>query len=658
MNHIAQTTFNRTNLVLLAAVMVAGGVVLFAEGYAGTISLSFALFAVVMTGAAGYFAAFEITTRRLAVLAVIAGAGGYLTQVVGATLGGLWSYGPPHHTYYFVPFTFVLASLVAYGLTQTLIGSLIRKVIRRPSRAVNPVIVLAVLGLLLALAGDARRGDGFWPYYAVKAVICVYLSLRMNTASLVAVLLSGALVGGAAELAGSRSGLWTFAAPGGLPPAWLVLGSWPLEVLVHYGLSGILVRESLVARGRYFHEPQMYRHRTDHPMWCGDRPHRVVSVRGDDKLALLDEVLERADLAGALARRLAETGRTPAALAIAIKPNLMFMYSEHDRSTFTDPELVEHLVDWLRARGFVNLAVVEAQSAYGNFFLDRGVRHVAEVVGYQPRERYRIADLTEESVAHRFDGPLGDHFVGRTWRDAEFRISFAKNKTHTWAWYTLCLKNIYGTLPLQDKIREYHNKREIYYPTIDTLVAFPVHFGIVDAFIGADGPFGIFADKDPNPTHTMIAGENIVAVDWVGASKMGLDPRVSRYMQLAIQVFGKPTIDLVGDGSVYPNWRNVTRPLIEFWDNAEECYGFTNTVFALLNHEYVSPAFPPRPRSRLFTWVARLVAPLGSVVYQSPPLPHRPHHQRSAQAAPQSSPPDAAPPPPDPASLQPKSRAG
>jgi len=40
---------------------------------------------------------------------------------------------------------------------------------------------------------------------------------------------------------------------------------------------------------------------------------------------------------------------------------------------------------------------------------------------------------------------------------------------------------------------------------------------------------------------------------------------VSRYMQLAIQVFGKPTIDLVGDGSVYPNWRNVTRPLIEFW---------------------------------------------------------------------------------------------
>ena len=155
-------------------------------------------------------------------------------------------------------------------------------------------------------------------------------------------------------------------------------------------------------------------------------------------------------------------------------------------------------------------------------------------------------------VPHHFDGPVGDHFVGPTWRDADFRISFAKNKTHTWAWYTLCLKNIYGTLPLQNKIHEYHYKREIYYPTIDMLVAFPVHFGIVDAFIGADGPFGIFADKDPNPTRTVIAGENIVAVDWVGASKMGLDPMVSRYMQLAVQVFGRPKIDLVGDGSVLP----------------------------------------------------------------------------------------------------------
>ena len=205
-----------------------------------------------MIGAAGYFAAFEVTTRRLVLLAVIAGAGGYLTQVVGATRGGFWSYGPPHHTYYFVPATFVLASLVAYGLAQTALGSLVRRVIRTPSRAANPLIVLAVLALLLVLLGDARDRQGwdFWLYYGGKALICLYLSLRMSAATLVTVLLGGALVGTAAELAGSRSGLWTFGdAPGALPPAWRIFGSWPLEVLVHYGLSGLLAGEALVARG-------------------------------------------------------------------------------------------------------------------------------------------------------------------------------------------------------------------------------------------------------------------------------------------------------------------------------------------------------------------------------------------------------------------------
>jgi len=222
-------------------------------------------------------------------------------------------------------------------------------------------------------------------------------------------------------------------------------------------------------------------------------------------------------------------------------------------------------------------------------------------------------------VPHRFPGPLGDHFVGPTWRDADFRLSFAKNKTHTWAWYTLCIKNVYGTLPLQDKIHEYHYRREIYYPTIETLLAFPVHFAVIDAFVSADGPFGIFADKQPNPTRTIIAGEHLVAVDWVGARKMGLDPMVSRYMQLAVQAFGRPEVELEGDASVYSPWVNVPRALIELWDNAEECLTFTNTVFSALNHDYMSPAFPPRPRTRWLTWLSRLASPLGGLIFKLPP---------------------------------------
>ena len=61
-----------------------------------------------------------------------------------------------------------------------------------------------------------------------------------------------------------------------------------------------------------------------------------------------------------------------------------------------------------------------------------------------------------------------------------------------------------------------------------------------DAHLSADGPFGIFADSEPNPTLSVLGGDDLVAVDWVGASKMGLDPMISDYMRLAVEAFGNP----------------------------------------------------------------------------------------------------------------------
>ena len=606
-----QTTLNRGGLLLLASILATSGLLLFLERR--SLHAPFVVWAVVSVLAGSYFALFEASTRRLALLVALAAAAGGLGQAAGWTLGGMWGFGQRHYIYFMVPALFVLTALLTYGAGQVVLGPLVRRVVRTTSRKGNPLAVLALFALMVLFPGDAPVESGFWLCHGVMALLAVLVAIRMNAATLLAVAASGLLGGIAAEHA---------FLPGKLP--WLVGASWALGMFLLYGLSGIFAGEPLVARPRFFREPKLYGLLPEHPMACGSQPLRVASVCGEDKLALLDQALDQAGLEAALQKRLAATGRTRTTLTIAIKPNFMFLYSERDRSTFTDPALVEHLVDWLRARSYTNLAIVEAQSAYGNYFEQRDVRHVAEVAGFEPRDRYRIVDLTQEMVPHHFDGPLGDHHVGPTWRDADFRISFAKNKTHTWAWYTLCIKNIYGALAMADKLREYHDKREIYYPTIDMLVAFPVHFGIIDAFVSADGPFGIFADKTPVATRTIMAGENILAVDWVGASKMGLDPMQSRYMQLAVQAFGRPHVDLVGDGSVYPDWRNVPKPLIEFWDHAEESYSFTNTVFALLNHDYMSPAFPRRPVSPRLRLTQRLLGRLGGMVYATPPVPEQP----------------------------------
>ena len=286
----------------------------------------------------------------------------------------------------------------------------------------------------------------------------------------------------------------------------------------------------------------------------------VAAIRNLDKTKALETVLEETGFWDGLERRYQDLGR-PADFPIVIKPNFMFAYNKSDHSTYTDPELVNHLVSLIIKRtGLKNIAVVEAQSTYGEYFTKRHVLEVAEYLGYDitGSSGYRVVDLTEDqAVQEHLGAHLGYHPVPRTWKDARFRISFAKNKTHAYAFYTLTLKNIYGSLALADKFKEYHCERDIYYTTIEYLKSYPVDYGLIDAYLSADGPFGIFADSEPNLTETIIGGDDLAAVDWVGATKMGLDPMISKYMRLAVQAFGKPRIRFVGDRSRYRPWLNV-----------------------------------------------------------------------------------------------------
>jgi uncharacterized protein (DUF362 family) len=287
----------------------------------------------------------------------------------------------------------------------------------------------------------------------------------------------------------------------------------------------------------------------------------VAAIKHQDKRQALDSVLESTGFFDLVTRSWQASGKPKAEFAIVIKPNFMFSYNKSDHTTFTDPELVAHLVQGLKTRGgFENLTVVEAQSTYGQYFNNRRVLEMAEYLGYaiDGSAGYKLIDLTEDrSEDQNLGSHLGRHPVPLTWKDADFRISFAKNKTHAYAYYSLTLKNVYGALSLANKFAEYHTGRGIYHTTMEYLRAFPVHYGLIDAHLSADGPFGVFADPEPNITETIIGGEDLVAVDWVGASKMGLDPKISQYMELAVKAFGKPEINLVGDRNPYRPWLNV-----------------------------------------------------------------------------------------------------
>jgi uncharacterized protein (DUF362 family) len=340
--------------------------------------------------------------------------------------------------------------------------------------------------------------------------------------------------------------------------------------------------------------------------------HPEASLR---KLTLLERALDHAGFWRTIVQ--ARGVRDPAGFKVVIKPNFMFSHAKEDPSTYTDPELVMHLVDLLRARGYTHVKLVEAQSTYGNYYQHRSVTDVAAVVGYD-LSRYDIVDLTVEKQPYRYPGRLGLHVVGPTWRDADFRVSFAKNKTHVFCNYTLAIKNIYGTLPEQDKLKEYHTLREYDWPTIESIAEFPVHFGIVDAIISADGPFGVIASAGPRKTDTIIAGENIIAVDTVGARKMGLDPKgkgIGRFLPLAIERFGEPeSITVIGDESLYQPWTNVSPWMVKPLDLLEESYTLSNWWFACFSA--MSKAFPPKADApwhiRFLRWS---LSPLRRILY-------------------------------------------
>jgi hypothetical protein len=97
---------------------------------------------------------------------------------------------------------------------------------------------------------------------------------------------------------------------------------------------------------------------------------------------------------------------------------------------------------------------------------------------------------------------------------------------------------------------------------------------------------------------------------------MGLDPMVSDYMKLAVEEFGKPRIELIGDRSLYPGWVNVTDAVPMFaFGVLDRNYYFGNlfySVFAYMEHffHYKDP--------RLGVRLARILAgPLKSLFFQT-----------------------------------------
>jgi uncharacterized protein (DUF362 family) len=343
-----------------------------------------------------------------------------------------------------------------------------------------------------------------------------------------------------------------------------------------------------------------------HPIYS--KAAAVYLETGSDKIAALDAAVEHSGFLDNVERVWSTSGKTRDEFLVALKPNIMTAAVHKAGSpVYTDPELVEHLFSRLRQKGFINLAVVEAHNVYDYSYQHRSVQNVARVMGYSG-EGYRIEDLSDQKEPWDYGGVLGMHVAGRTWRDADYRVSFAKNKTHWQTFYTGCLKNIYGCLPEWDKMKVYHGKgREFYQCCILNLASFDVHFGFLDAWVSGDGFAGHVRDADPNDTRTIFASENIFALDWVMGEKMSLDPSLSYVIQEAMHRWGTVDITRVGNMTPWYPWSNVRPIVVLGLDVLEESYAISylsSRAFASKQDD----AFPPVSRWQWFFGVFQTIS--------------------------------------------------
>jgi uncharacterized protein (DUF362 family) len=287
-----------------------------------------------------------------------------------------------------------------------------------------------------------------------------------------------------------------------------------------------------------------------------------------EKLATFLRALDISDFAQHMERRAHLSGKPRDEVIVAIKPDLMMAYHKDDRSTFTEPFLVERLIDELYALGFRDIRLCESQNLYGKHYANRSVENVARYVGYRP-ERYRIVDLSQELVPHAFTRGMGLYEIGKSWQDADIRISFAKMKTHVNAVGALTIRNIVTVVPQFGDHLFTGRLSDLQTVTMALLHDFPPHFGLIDGYENAaDGLMGFMADPTPKHPHLFVCGTDVICVDYAGLSLMGeRDPKRALDMRSAIEWFGDsiPFGYVLGDLTPIPDWdpasSGLTAPL-------------------------------------------------------------------------------------------------
>lgn len=310
----------------------------------------------------------------------------------------------------------------------------------------------------------------------------------------------------------------------------------------------------------------------ENPLGSGGRVWCERGSNRGEKRALFQSLLEKCDLLDALRERAAWLGLPVERVRVAIKPTFMLTYHRDDPSPRTDPELVELLARYFRSLGCADVAVVEGRNIYDRFYSGRSVTEVAAYAGYDSPD-YRIVDASDDQIDHTYRRGMAQYTVSRTWKDADFRVSFAKLRSHPIELALLAVGNVEWVGARCDEFLFVERQADRSTAVMMLLDEFPPHYALIDGYVSApDGLVGVMGCRRPPDPFRLWAGRDALAVDVVAGRAVGIRrPSDSSLLEAACHWFGgwSDSTEVVGAVDPVEEWRgpfsNEVRAFLSFF---------------------------------------------------------------------------------------------
>jgi uncharacterized protein (DUF362 family) len=209
---------------------------------------------------------------------------------------------------------------------------------------------------------------------------------------------------------------------------------------------------------------------------------------------------------------------------VLIKPN--YVVAKHPSTGITtDSAIVEGVIEFVKKAEASYIVVGEGGSGDTERAFDVvGIRDVTA------RQNVRLVNLNRDPrVNVELPQPLALKEVGvaKTAVESTCIINVPKLKVHHMAVVTLCMKNLMGLI-LPKNIM--HGQLDEKIVDLASLFKDKVKISIVDGLVGAEVDE---TSGSPVRMDLVIAGQDMVAVDTVAASVMGIDPSRVKYLRLA-----------------------------------------------------------------------------------------------------------------------------